>query len=64
MKHQDILMIIDPAFGTEKPYPSHAKQWRCYHGKLAWLYNPWTGKARHPADIGADPFGFGIRMTR
>lgn len=55
--HPDALMLFDPAFGTERPYPSHAGQWRDYHGKKAWLYNPWTGNKRHPLDIGTDPFG-------
>jgi len=47
---QDALMRFDPAFGTERPYPSHAAQWRKWHGHMAWLFNP--------ADIGSDPFGY------
>jgi len=58
MKQQTILMIIDPAWGTDKPYPSHAEQYRKYHGEIAWLYNPWTKNSRDPRDIGMDPFGF------
>lgn len=54
---QQKLMIMDPAFGTMAPYPSHAQQWREYHDNVAWLFNPWEGTARHPADIGPDPFG-------
>jgi hypothetical protein len=54
---QDGLMKFDPAFGTEKPYPSHAAQYRKYHGDIAWLFNPWTGKKRHPSDVGSDTFG-------
>ena len=54
---QAALMRFDPAFGTERPYPSHAAQWRKRHGQMAWLVNPWTGGRRHPADIGSDPFG-------
>ena len=57
MGSPDQLMKFDPAFGTEKPYPSHAQQWRDYHGRTAWLFNPWTGCKRHPADVGSDPFG-------
>lgn len=53
----NLLMRFDPAFGTEKPYPSHAQQYRDYHGRMAWLFNPWTGHKRHPADIGSDPLG-------
>lgn len=55
---QDALMRFDPAFGTERPYPSHAAQWRKWHGHMAWLFDPWTGGRRHPADIGSDPFGY------
>lgn len=55
---QEIVMKTDPAFGTNRPYPSHAKQWREYQGLLAWLFNPWNGCRRHSTDIGADPFGF------
>jgi hypothetical protein len=54
---QEALMRFCPARNTEKPYPSHAGQWRSYHGAVAWLHNPWTGTARDPRDIGSDPFG-------
>lgn len=54
---QQTLMKFDPADGTEKPYPSHAKQWREYHGKTAWLFNPWTGNRQDARDVGMDPFG-------
>ncbi len=54
---QHTLMKFDPAFGTEKPYPSEAQQYREYNGKIAWLYNPWTGNKRHPFDIGSDVTG-------
>jgi hypothetical protein len=58
-KHQDTLMKYDPAEGTEKPYPSHAKQWRDYHGwDTAWLFNPWTGQRRLAGDVGSDPRGY------
>jgi hypothetical protein len=54
---QEELMVVDPATGAEKPYPSHAEQWRKYHGKTAWLFNPWTGLRRRAEDVGSDPFG-------
>lgn len=50
-------MFYSPANGSPKPYPSHAAQFREYHGDAAWLYNPWTGKKRDPRDIGNDTFG-------
>jgi len=54
---QEELMLVDPATGSEKPYPSHAEQWRKYHGKTAWLFNPWTGTRRCAQDVGTDTFG-------
>ena len=57
---QDDLMLIDPATGAEKPYPSHAEQWRCYHGSAAWLFNPWSGGRRDARDVGSDCFGYAI----
>jgi len=54
---QDKLMKVDPATGHDKPYPSQADQYRAYHGKIAWLVNPWTGVARLPYDIGSDVTG-------
>ena len=51
------LLKVDPAFGTKKPYPSESHQWREYHTNMAWLFNPYTGDRRHPADVGSDPFG-------
>ena len=59
--HQSELMRFDPAYGTPEPYPSHAEQWREYHGyKCAWVYNPWTGDMRDPKDIGSDVLGRAI----
>ena len=55
------LMRFDPVDGTENPFPSEAKQYRLYHGRMAWLFNPYTGTERHPADIGTDVLGFAIR---
>jgi hypothetical protein len=57
MKQQQTLMQFDPATGVERPYPSHAEQWREYHGALAWLFNPWTGTRRLAGDVGSDAFG-------
>ncbi len=57
MKQQHTLMKFDPATGAEKPYPSHAEQWRKYHGAAAWLFNPWTGTRRRAWDVGTDVFG-------
>lgn len=56
-RNQDALMIYDPAMGDEHPYPSHAEQWRSYHGRKAWLFNPWTGERRSAEDVGSDAFG-------
>lgn len=57
MKPQQTLMQFDPATGVERPYPSHAEQWRKYHGHMAWLFNPWTGTRRLAGDVGSDAFG-------
>jgi len=57
---QNELMKYDPAYGYERPYPSHAEQWRRYHGKTAWIFNPWTGARRNPSAIGSDTFGNAI----
>lgn len=54
---QDLLMKFDPATGEQKPYPSHAAQWREYHGMKAWLFNPWYGNRRNASDVGSDTFG-------
>ena len=55
---QDEVMKFDPATGKEKPYPSHAEQWRDYHGRhTAFLFNPWSGNRRNAGDVGQDPFG-------
>ena len=64
MERQHTLMKFDPATGDPKPYPSHAAQWREWHGSAAWLYDPWTpgeaARPRLPSDIGSDPFGLAI----
>ena len=55
---QDDLMKFDPATGEPKPYPSHAGQWRKWHGdKIAWLFDPWTGRRRDARDVGSDAAG-------
>ena len=54
MKQQHSLMKFDPSTGNPQPYPSHAEQWRKYHGMVAWLYNPWNRNKRDPRDIGTD----------
>ena len=54
---QEQLMKYSPDTGEERPHPSNAKQWREYHGRVAWLYNPWTGKQRDLLDVGSDVFG-------
>ncbi len=62
MKNQYTLMKFDPATGQEKPYPSHAHQWREYNGTTAWLFNPWTGERRSAEAVGSDPTGILIRV--
>ena len=54
---QDALMKFDPATGEERPYPSHATQWRNWHGIAAWLFDPWTGRRRNAYDVGSDVHG-------
>ena len=54
---QEQLMKYSPDTGEERPCPSNAKQWREYHGRVAWLYNPWTGEKRDLRDIGKDVLG-------
>lgn len=55
---QDELMKFDPATGKPEPFPSHASQWRLWHGKdNAWLFNPWTGERRDSRDVGSDVSG-------
>ena len=62
MEHQSTVMKFDPATGDDKPYPSHAAQWREWHGKqTAWLINPWTGMRRAAGDVGSDVTGLLIK---
>jgi hypothetical protein len=60
---QDVLMKFDPATGEERPYPSHATQWRNWHGIAAWLFDPWTGKRRNAYDVSSDVHGLLIAPT-
>lgn len=53
-------MHFDPGTGAPNPYPSHAGQYRKYHGSKAWLFNPWTGAARDPVEVGNDVFGMNL----
>jgi hypothetical protein len=57
MKEQREVMKFDPATGVERPYPSHAGQWRAWNGDTAWLFNPWTGERRTAEDVGSDTHG-------
>lgn len=58
---QETLMTHDPATGEPRPYPSHAGQWRMFHGyATAWLFNPWTGDRRSAGDVGSDTLGRAI----
>ena len=55
---QQALMKYDPATGEQRPYPSHAAQWREWHGQMtAWLFNPWSGERRAAGDVGSDVHG-------
>lgn len=55
---QNALMKFDPATGEQRPYPSHAAQWRKWHGVgTAWLFDPWTGRRRDARDVGGDVHG-------
>ena len=52
---QSKTMKFDPATGEPRPYPSHAEQWRRWHGHgCAWLFNPWSGERRDARDVGSD----------
>lgn len=57
-------MLFDPATGKQFPYPADPYEYRNYHGPMAWLYNPYTGDARNPLDIGTDVFGYAIVPTK
>ena len=55
---QNEQMKFDPSNGSKEPYPSHADQYREWHGAVAWLFNPWAGNKRDPRDIGSDVLGY------
>lgn len=63
-KSQYTIMKFDPCSGEQKPYPSHAWQYREYHGQDAWLFDPWTGKRRDSRDIGTDVLGNAIKLKQ
>lgn len=53
-------MRFDPATGALNPHPSDPEEWRAYHGRVAWLFNPWLGVRRCAEDIGSDVYGHAI----
>lgn len=61
--NQSKLMKFDPVGGSRSPYPATAEIYRQYHGDVAWLFNPWTGKKRDPRDIGSDVLGLLIECS-
>ena len=48
---------------TPNPYTGRgaaeilAAQWREWHGGMAWLFDPWTGRRRDARDVGSDVHG-------
>ena len=58
MKQQDSFLNFDPSTGKTDPFPFRAHTYRDYHGRVAWLFNPWTGISWDPRDIGSDTFGY------
>jgi len=60
---QEKLMVVSPEDGSSRPYPSHADQWRAYHGNTAWLFNPWSASRRNAKDVGTDVYGRLIDCT-
>lgn len=56
-QQQRTPMKFSPHTGMPHPAPAVAHEWRDYHGSTAWLFNPWTGNARAPEDIGSDVLG-------
>lgn len=57
MLYPNTEMKFDPSTGESNPYPKYAAKWRIFHGKVAWLFNPWTGVRRSAKDIGSDVYG-------
>ena len=51
---QQEIMRFDPHDGESRPYPTHTEQFRKFHGKKAWIFNPWTGSMRDAGDIATD----------
>lgn len=54
---QTSFLRYDPRTGREMRQPVRAQEFRDYHGRVAWLYNPWTGDLRDVEDIGSDVYG-------
>ncbi len=54
---QGAYFKFDPRTGIKVDQPVRAQEFREYHGREAWLFNPWTGSARDPGDIGTDVCG-------
>lgn len=63
MKENETPFRFDPVTGKPNPHPVLAGEYRAFHGRVAWLFNPWTGTARDPRDIGSDTFGHAIVPT-
>lgn len=59
--NSESLMKYAPTNGVQCPYPSNPSDYRGYHGKAAWLYNPYTGDIRTAEDVGNDVFGYLIK---
>lgn len=55
-------MSFDPATGSQDCIPDTPTAYRKHHGKVAWLFNPWTGQRRDARDVGSDTFGQGIAI--
>lgn len=51
------VMLFDPTNGEPEPFPNTVIAYRKWHGLLAWLYNPYTGRHRDVRDIGSDVEG-------
>lgn len=50
------ILKFDPATGWECE-PITAAAYRIKDGKIAWLFNPYTGNRRDPRDVGSDVYG-------
>lgn len=59
---QNEPMSFDPVTGQSFSNPVDVNDYRIAYGKLAWLFNPWTGTKRDARDIGDDVLGLAIRI--